>query len=101
MDLEKFRATLKAEAPPDAIGNPLAALWQVSKGNWDAAHKLVQANEGEADHDWVHAHLHRVEGDLANAGYWYRSAGKPAARGSLDAEWAEIATALLARRRVT
>ena len=97
LTLEAFRATLKAEAPPAGIGNPLAALWQLAKGDWDAAHKLVQANEGERDHDWVHAHLHRVEGDLSTAGYGYRSAGRPAARGSLDAEWAEIASALLAR----
>jgi hypothetical protein len=46
----------------------------------------------------VHAHLHRVEGDLSNAGYWYRRAGRPAARGALEAEWAQIAAALLARR---
>jgi hypothetical protein len=97
MALDAFRATLRAAAPPAGIGNPLAALWQVAKGDWDAAHKLVQANEGEPDHDWVHAHLHRVEGDLSNAGYWYRSAGRTPARGSLDAEWAEIASALLAR----
>jgi hypothetical protein len=95
MDLDAFRATLKAGTPPQGLGNPLSALWQVAKGDWDAAHKLVQANEGEPAHDWVHAHLHRVEGDLANAGYWYRSAGKPTSRDSLEAEWAEIATALL------
>lgn len=99
MDLTQFRATLKAAAPPAGLDNPLAALWRVAKGEWDAAHKLVQANEGEPDHDWVHAHLHRVEGDLGNAGYWYRRAGKAAARGALDAEWDEIAAALLERAR--
>jgi hypothetical protein len=99
MDLTGFRATLDADSPPAGLGNPLSALWQVAKGDWDAAHKLVQANEGEPEHDWVHAHLHRVEGDLANAGHWYRSAGKSASRASLEAEWAEIATALLTRLR--
>jgi hypothetical protein len=54
-------------------------------------------DEGEADHDWVHAYLHRVEGDLSNAGYWYRRAKKPAATGSLDDEWAAIAGAMLAK----
>ena len=46
---------------------------------------------------WVHAYLHRVEGDLPNAGYWYRTAGKPVATGALDDEWAAIAAELLAR----
>jgi hypothetical protein len=52
-------------------------------------------DEGEADHDWVHAYLHRVEGDPGNARYWYARAKKPAATGSLDEEWARIAEALL------
>jgi hypothetical protein len=54
-------------------------------------------DEGEADHDWVHAYLHRVEGDLSNAGYWYRRAEKPVAAGALDDEWAAIAGAMLAK----
>jgi hypothetical protein len=72
----------------------LQALWLAGKGDWDGAHDLAQRDERGAG-DWVHAHLHRKEGDLANAGYWYRRAGKPVARGSLDEEWAAIVAALL------
>ena len=63
------------------------------KGDWDAAHKIVM-NEDTTDAAWVHAYLHRVEGDLSNAGYWYRRAGKPEAKDSLDAEWQRIVDAL-------
>ena len=59
---------------------PLAALWWAAKGNWDEAHKIVQ-DEETADAAWVHAYLHRVEGDLGNAGYWYRRAGTSRSRG--------------------
>jgi hypothetical protein len=99
VDIAAFRLSLTAAVPPAGIARPVAALWHCARGEWDAAHALVQAAEGEPDHDWVHAHLHRVEGDLANAGYWYRRAGRGVARGSLDAEWAEIAAALLAQAR--
>ena len=95
MDLSQFKASLDEGAPPPGSTRPLAALWHAGKGDWDAAHKLVQQQEGEPRHDWVHAYLHRVEGDLSNAGYWYRRAGKQEARSALEAEWAEIATALL------
>ena len=60
----------------------------------ECAHRLVQ-DESSNDAAWVHAYLHRVEGDLGNAGYWYRRAGKPVAKGSLDEEWGAIAAALL------
>lgn len=95
MTLAEFRATLADATPPRGVARPLEALWHAARGQWDAAHKLAQMDEGEADHDWVHAYLHRVEGDLGNAGYWYRRAKKPAATGSLDEEWARIAEALL------
>ena len=73
---------------------PLAALWWAAKGEWDEAHKIVQ-DEETADAAWVHAYLHRVEGDLGNAGYWYRQAGQPVAKDSLEAEWERIVSALL------
>jgi hypothetical protein len=95
MDLAAFRESLKNDAPPPGLGRPLAALWHAGRGDWDAAHKLVQQDEGEPRHDWVHAHLHRVEGDLSNAGYWYRRAKQPAETGPLDAEWAKIVEAML------
>ena len=70
------------------------ALWFDGKGDWEKAHDLAQQDEGGAG-DWVHAYLHRKEGDLGNAGYWYRRAGKPTAKGSLDEEWSAITAALL------
>jgi hypothetical protein len=88
-----FRASLADAAPAPDFEPPLAALWWAAKGDWDAAHKLVQ-DESSADAAWVHAYLHRVEGDLGNAGYWYRQAGQPAAKDSLEAEWARITAAL-------
>jgi hypothetical protein len=95
MDLAAFRTTLKADTPPGGLSRPLAALWHAGRGDWDAAHKLVQQDEGEPSHDWVHAYLHRVEGDLTNAGYWYRRAKREIGTGTLDAEWAAIAEAML------
>jgi hypothetical protein len=90
-----FRASLSGAAPAPSLAPPLAALWWAAKGDWDAAHKLVQ-DEDISDAAWVHAYLHRVEGDLGNAGYWYRQAGKPVARDSLEAEWERIVSALSA-----
>lgn len=97
MDATVLKASLAGQVAPQGLARPVLALWHCGRGEWEAAHGLVQQAEGEPAHDWVHAHLHRVEGDLANAGYWYRRAGRPVARGSLEAEWAEIAGALLAR----
>lgn len=94
MDLEFFKASLAQEAPPAGLERPLAALWHAAKGQWDTAHELAQA-EDNATGAWVHAYLHRVEGDEGNAGYWYRQAGKPHCRASLDEEWEQIAAALL------
>ena len=73
----------------------LAALWWAGKDNWDKAHDIVMSDEGK-DCAWVHAYLHRVEGDLGNARYWYRQAGRSAASGPLPAEWEGIVRALLA-----
>ena len=89
-----FRASLADTAPASGLEPPLAALWWAAKGDWDRAHKIVQ-DESDANSAWVHAYLHRVEGDLGNAGYWYRQAGQVAAKDSLDAEWQRIAAKLL------
>ena len=80
---------------PDAEGLPpaQAALWWAARDDWERAHEAAQSGSGR-DADWVHAYLHRVEGDLDNAGYWYRRAGRPADTGPLDAEWAAIAATL-------
>jgi hypothetical protein len=89
-----FRASLSDAAPAQALAPPLASLWWAAKGDWDKAHGIVQ-DESTREAAWVHAYLHRVEGDLGNAGHWYRQAGQPVAKDSLDAEWERIASALL------
>ena len=93
-----LKASLADTGPDAALSPPLAALWWAAKGNWDAAHKIVMDDSGK-DAAWVHAYLHRVEGDLGNAGYWYRQAGQPVAKDSLEAEWERIAAALSAGER--
>lgn len=82
-----------AEAPPADASPSLQALWQTANGAWDAAHELVQADKS-SEAAWVHAHLHRVEGDLSNAAYWYNRAGKPVCEAALDDEWADLVKAL-------
>jgi hypothetical protein len=96
--IDSFRSSVSAAAPPKDASPALQALWWLAKDDWKRAHECVQAHEGEADCDLVHAHLHRVEGDLSNAGYWYRHAGRAAATGALQDEWAAIATELLAQK---
>lgn len=89
-----FHATLLDAAPPPDINPALQALWYAAKGDWNKAHDITQP--GEPELDWVHAYLHRVEGDLGNAGYWYRRAGKPVASVPLDDEWAALVRTFLA-----
>jgi hypothetical protein len=89
-----FRTSLSGAAPAPDLDAPLAGLWWAAKGSWDLAHMIVQ-DESSADAAWVHAYLHRVEGDLGNAGYWYRQAGRPVATDSLESEWERIVAALL------
>lgn len=96
MDLAAFKASLDKDAPPAGLGPALQALWREAKGDWHQAHRLAQAQDDEAG-AWVHAYLHRVEGDLGNAGYWYRRAGRPRSRAPLGEERDEIAAALLSR----
>ena len=93
--LQEFRDNKTA---PSDLGPALEALWWLGKGDWKRAHECVQAHEGDRDCDSVHAHLHRQEGDLSNAGYWYRRAGRPVFKGSLEEEWAALTTELLSSR---
>lgn len=93
---EEFRASLPDAAPPAVLSLALQALWWAGRNDWDRAHGCVQQREGQPDCDWVHAYLHRTEGDLANAGYWYRRAGRPVARGAIEDEWTAIAAELCA-----
>lgn len=115
MDLQTFERSLTRTKPPAGVSGVLEALWHERRRRvamrhdrpalagrsasadrpWARAHEIAQKID-DADAAWVHAYLHRREGDQSNAAYWYRRAGKPVARGSLDEEWRAIVTALLA-----
>lgn len=94
MALGNFKKSLSSNAPPEGLSAPLQALWWDAKGDWDKAHECAQTDDGTAA-SWVHAYLHRKEGDLPNAGYWYRRAGKTPATVSLEDEWQAIASHLV------
>ena len=94
MDLAQFRATVAGGAPPEGMSLALQTLWWDAKGDWTKAHESAQQDEGPSG-AWVHAYLHRKEGDSSNAAYWYRRAGKSLATNSLEDEWLEIAGSLL------
>ena len=95
MNLAQFIALAGQEQPPEALSPALLALWHDRRGDWERAHRVAQDIDGP-DGAWIHAYLHRKEGDAANAGYWYRRARQPVASDSLEVEWAAIATAMLA-----
>jgi hypothetical protein len=94
MTREEFDASLTAEQPPAGLPPIVRALWHDAKGDWDTAHRIAQDLDS-ADAAWVHAYLHRREGDNGNAAYWYRRAGQPVAHDALDEERARIVEALL------
>ena len=97
MDSKAFKRSIAEAAPPAGLELAIQALWWAEKGDWQKAHECAQAQD-DATGAWVHAHLHREEGDLGNAGYWYRRAGRPVADGALAVEREAIARALLDRR---
>ena len=94
MDLATFKQSLKQDGPPEGLTPALQALWWDAKGDWDKAHHCVDHEDGK-DAARVHAYLHRKEGDAANAGYWYGTAGAAPFNGTLDAEWTELIAARL------
>lgn len=91
---DAFRASLAGSQPPPGWSLALQALWWDAKGDWERAHACAQEDESP-DGSWVHALLHRREGNLANAAYWYRRARKPVVLGPLDEEREAIVAALL------
>ena len=94
MTLAEFRRSISDDNPPADLSRPLLALWLDARGDWTAAHEAAQEIK-DSTGAWIHAYLHRKEGDLGNAGYWYHRAGKPECRAALVDEWAEIVSALL------
>ncbi|MBD3307072.1 hypothetical protein GF339_11670 [candidate division KSB3 bacterium] len=94
MTLDAFHASLTQPTPPVSLSPELQALWLDANGEWDAAHSIVQAMQ-TFDAMWVHAYLHREEGVIWNAEYWYSRVGKYLPEVSLEEEWEQIATTLL------
>lgn len=91
MTIEEFK---DLSPVPSDLSAPLRALWHDARGDWETAHHLVQ-DEPTREAAWVHAYLHRREGDLSNARYWYARAGQPEFDGTLEEEWASVTEALL------
>ncbi|MBF8961903.1 hypothetical protein I0P70_01485 [Pontibacter sp. FD36] len=94
MNLDAFKASLSAPTPPLQASVYLQALWHDAKGDWDKAHVLIQ-DLPDKTAAWIHAYLHRKEGDTWNADYWYSRAGRKRPEISLQQEWETIVTDLL------
>ena len=94
MDISAFRSSLPEPAPPPGLSLALQGLWWDGKGDWDRAHRCAQEQD-DAVGAIVHAYLHRKEGDLSNARYWYAHAGRAPATGTLEAEWSALVDELL------
>jgi len=98
MTLEELKSSLGDDAPPTTVSAEIRALWSDAQGDWDAAHVIIQELHSTPA-SWVHAYLHRREGDPQNAAYWYRRCGREVCQLSLEEEWDQIATTLLADER--
>lgn len=96
MDRATFDRSLTAEIPPEALTPILRALWLDRKGDWAGSHAIAQDLD-TPDGAWVHAYLHRKEGDLWNADYWYRRAGRTRPAVSLGQEWEDLVSAFLSQ----
>jgi hypothetical protein len=92
--VDEFRKSLTEEKPPAELSLALCALWWDAKGDWTRVHESAQQDD-DPEGSWVHAYLHRKEGDQSNAAYWYGRAGKPVCRQSLDQECISIVKELL------
>jgi hypothetical protein len=89
MTIEAFKESLSSEKVPSGLSVHLKALWLDAKGDWDKAHGLIDSLP-DKDSAYLHAYLHRKEGDLGNAGYWYSRAGRHISSKSLGGEWEEL-----------
>lgn len=94
MDLKDFKESISQNEPPKDLSVYLKPLWFDAKGDWEKAHALIQ-DVTDKNAAWIHAYLHRKEGDIFNADYWYSRAGKKRSDISLEKEWEEIAEELL------
>ena len=100
MKVEDFQRSLSANEPPPGLTEALVALWWDARGDWERAHSYAQEDEGPAG-AWVHAYLHRKEGQQSNADYWYRRAGSEFRRPTFEAEWSALVEGLLTARSDT
>ena len=94
MSFEEFQKTLASSDPMDDLSHHLKSLWYDGKGNWNKAHSIIQNIEDKSA-AWIHAYLHRKEGDIGNADYWYRMAGKNRPDISFKEEWEDLVKTLL------
>jgi hypothetical protein len=99
MTLSEFKTSLQKSEPPRGINTLLQALWHDAKEDWHMAHNLAQEIE-TSEGSWIHAYLHRKEGDESNARYWYSRAGRKFPKSSLSEEWEEIASTLIADSKI-
>ena len=94
MDYTGFQQTLTSNVPPSEWPEALKAMWYDAKGDWEASHDIAQ-DMPDTVGSWIHAYLHRKEGDDWNGGYWYQQAGKNFPKISLEQEHQEIVAFLL------
>ena len=94
MQLNEFIQSIQEESPPEGLSEPLQAMWHARKGDWETAHNIAQHISSELG-SWIHAYLHRIEGDLSNADYWYKRACKPQFQGSTETEADDIVNSIL------
>jgi hypothetical protein len=94
MTVAEFKESLTNDTPPPGLALALQAMWYEARGEWDQAHRLAQ-QQNDRTGAWVHAYLHRQEGDIGNANYWYRRAGRSQPDQTLAEEWTDIVTILL------
>ena len=94
LSFDDFITSLSGINPSPDLSVYLQSLWYDGKGDWNKAHTIIQDTE-DGTACWIHAYLHRKEGDKFNANYWYNKAGKPMPHYSLEQEWQEIIKALL------
>ncbi len=100
MTLEEFKKLIEEQKCPESLPRLLQAMWHAKKGHWDTAHELVQ-EASDADSAWIHAYLHREEGDEINARYWYKRGEQPESNLPLDQEWEQMASVLLIKEGKT
>lgn len=83
---QEFLIVQQNEYPPELWPSPLQALWYDGKGDWNVSHDIVQDIPSDLGY-WIHAYLHRKEGDKFNADYWYRRANRPYPNNTLQEEF--------------